>query len=185
MNTVASNARRDFLLLAGKVIAIAVQAVMAIGALALCGAVVTALFYRDRFMSGYAEQMGDPGAVFPLFTLVGVMLIGVAIAAALFVFFGKLRQIIATVGEGDPFQPANARRLNAMGWLMLGVQALILPADILSTRLARIADELKDVDMDGGMDFELTGVLIIVLLFILARVFKHGAAMRDDLEGTV
>ncbi len=26
---------------------------------------------------------------------------------------------------------------------------------------------------------------LALLLFILARVFRHGAAMRDDLEGTV
>ena len=28
-------------------------------------------------------------------------------------------------------------------------------------------------------------VLMVIVLFILARVFKHGAAMREDLEGTV
>ena len=32
---------------------------------------------------------------------------------------------------------------------------------------------------------DLTGFLIVLVLFILARVFRHGAAMREDLEGTV
>jgi hypothetical protein len=37
--------------------------------------------------------------------------------------------------------------------------------------------------MDAGIDFG--GVLTALLLFILARVFREGAAMRKDLEGTV
>jgi Fe-S cluster assembly ATPase SufC len=35
----------------------------------------------------------------------------------------------------------------------------------------------------GGLD--MTGILLVIILFILARVFRHGAAMREDLEGTV
>ena len=31
----------------------------------------------------------------------------------------------------------------------------------------------------------MTAWLLVVILFILARVFRHGAAMREDLEGTV
>ena len=44
----------------------------------------------------------------------------------------------------------------------------------------------KDFHMsfdDGG--FDMTALLLTVILFILARVFRHGAAMREDLEGTV
>ena len=33
--------------------------------------------------------------------------------------------------------------------------------------------------------FSLSGILMVLVLFILARVFRHGAAMREDLEGTV
>lgn len=175
----------DLLLLAGKVLAVFMQIAMAVGAFALVVASIALLFYRDTLVAEYSADIGDPTAVFPVFALIGVMLIGLAIVAALFLFFGKLRQIISTVGEGDPFQPANADRLSMMAWLMLGVQLLVLPATALGIQLARIADELDDVDVtfDGG--FDLTGILIVILLFILARVFKHGAAMREDLEGTV
>jgi hypothetical protein len=175
----------DLLLLAGKVLAVFMQIAMAVGACALVVASIALLFYRDTLIAEYAADVGDPTAVFPVFALLGVMLIGIALVAALFVFFGKLRQIIGTVGEGDPFQPANAERLSIMAWLMLGVQLLMLPATALGIQLARFADELDDVNVtvDGG--FDLTGILIVILLFILARVFKHGAAMREDLEGTV
>jgi hypothetical protein len=117
--------------------------------------------------------------------LAAVMLIGLAIVVMMFFFFGKLRRIIRTVGEGDPFQPANADRLNAMAWLTVGVQLCFLPAAALGMELAKYADEMKDanINVDGGMDIE--GILLAIVLFILARVFRHGAAMREDLEGTV
>lgn len=33
--------------------------------------------------------------------------------------------------------------------------------------------------------FDLGGIILAITLFILARVFRQGAAMRNDLEGTV
>lgn len=175
----------DLLLLAGKVLAIFMQGAMVIGATAIVIATGALLFFRENLIAEYAEEVGDPSVVFPVFALLGVLIIGLAIVCALFVFFGNLRKIIGTVGEGDPFAPANADRLSQMGWLMLGVQLAVLPATALGIQLAQFADELEDVNftIDGG--FDLTGILIVVLLFILARVFKHGAAMREDLEGTV
>jgi hypothetical protein len=117
--------------------------------------------------------------------MAGVMLIGLAIVLMLFVFFGTLRKIIATVGEGDPFAPENADRLSLMGWLMLGVQLALIPATALGIALARFASQFEDAHftVDGGLDIE--GILLVIILFILARVFRHGAAMREDLEGTV
>ena len=177
----------DLLLLAGKILAIIMQIAMAIGATALVIVSVALVIFQGKVIEQYADKVGDPTVVFPIFLLIAVMLIGLAIVSALFVFFGKLRQIIGTVGEGDPFQPANAERLSLMGWLMLGVQAALIPATVIGTRLASYADEVDDMNLtvDGGFDLDLTGILIVVLLFILARVFKHGAAMREDLEGTV
>ena len=175
----------DLLLLAGKIASIFMQAAMAIGAFAIAVAGIALLFYRDTLIAEYAAEIGDPTAVFPVPSLLGVMLIGLAMVAALFVFFGKLRQIIATVGNGDPFEPGNADRLNLMAWLMLAVQVLLFPAAVLGTHLASYADELENVNMTGGMELDLTGLLLVIILFILARIFRHGAAMREDLEGTV
>jgi len=175
----------DLLLLAGKIIAVFMQAAMALGAAALGTVTVLLLIFRDDAVAEFAIEAGKPEVAFPLLQLVGVMLIGIAITVMLFVFFGSLRKIINTVGEGDPFAPANAEKLSLMGWLMLGVQLALIPATALGVALASYADEMEDVDVtvDGGLD--LTGILLIIILFILARVFRHGAAMREDLEGTV
>lgn len=173
----------DLLLLAGKIIAVFMQVAMAIGGAALLIALPAILIFRGEVNDAFGTE-GDYLAS-PLLYLAGVMLVGIAIVAMLFVFFGALRRIIATVGEGDPFAPANANRLSLMGWLMLGVQLALIPATALGIQLARYADEAEDMHftVDGGMD--LTGILLVIILFILARVFRHGAAMREDLEGTV
>lgn len=175
----------DMLLLAGKVIAIFLQAVMAIAAAALVLAMPLILFLQDGILGKWREETGNPDLVFPLFGIVGIILVGLAIVGMLFVFFGKLRQIIGTVGQGDPFAPENADRLSLMAWLMLGVQLAMIPATVLGVYLAGFADKLHDVHLtvDGGLDIE--GILLTIILFILARVFRHGAAMREDLEGTV
>jgi hypothetical protein len=183
---IMSDKPNDLLLLAGKIITVFMQGAMMIGAVALtiaCGAV---LFFQETIRSEFIAETGNPMAAFPVFALVGVMLIGLAIVTGLFAFFGRLRQIINTVGEGDPFAPANADRLNQMAWLMLGVQLLTLPAIPLAMQLVEVADEYGggvDVSFDGGPD--LSGILIVIILFILARVFRHGTAMREDLKGTV
>jgi len=39
------------------------------------------------------------------------------------------------------------------------------------------------MNIDGGLDGG--SILLILILFILARVFREGARMRDELEGTV
>ncbi len=175
----------DLLLLAGKVITYFMQAALAIGAIALLIATPALLIFRNRIFEELATKAGDLEVAFPLLQMAGVMLIGLAIVVMLFVFFGTLRKIIATVGEGDPFAPENADRLSLMGWLMLGVQLALIPATALGIALARFASQFEDshFTVDGGLDIE--GVLLVIILFILARVFRHGAAMREDLEGTV
>ena len=95
-------------------------------------------------------------------------------------FVMRLRAMIATVRSGDPFQPANADRLTSMAWLALGIQACAL-AD--APILAILREDL--LDLPPAFGFSVGGFALALVLFILARIFRQGAAMRDDLEGTV
>jgi hypothetical protein len=99
-------------------------------------------------------------------------------------FLRDLWAIIGSVDDGDPFRPQNAVLLARMGWTMLG-------ANITALLVALQAAWLDEFDQASGVhseiDFDLGtgGLLLMLTLFILARVFRHGAAMREDLEGTV
>ncbi|MCP5395459.1 MAG: DUF2975 domain-containing protein [Sphingomonadaceae bacterium] len=175
----------DPLLMAGKIISLLAQGVMAIAAIALAITLPVVLFMQDTINLEIAKEHG--GTVDPL----PVLAIGIVIALALagvvllFVFFGKLRQIIATVGEGDPFVPENADRLSAMAWIMLGIYLLGIPIAAAGVTVANWAKTIEGVHVASGISFDASSILLVVVLFILARVFRHGAAMREDLEGTV
>ena len=97
-------------------------------------------------------------------------------------FFWLMLGIARSVAQGDPFIRENAARLSMMAWIALAINALYLPvagfAVYLTKRLGG-APGTVDVSLDFG------GLILVLTLFILARVFRHGAAMREDLEGTV
>jgi hypothetical protein len=108
----------------------------------------------------------------------------VIVAAVLgFLFFRHLYRIVGTVGEGDPFIPENAQRLSAMGWTVVAVHVLAIPLVAIGAWIAELAKESDSIHFDSGID--LNGILLALILFILARVFREGTRMREELEGTV
>jgi hypothetical protein len=113
---------------------------------------------------------------------IGMTMVLLAVIAALaFRFLLLLRRIIDSVAVGDSFAPVNARRLTQMGWLSVAIQVLSIPVGALAHWI--------DAAVRGGGRPEfgvgLGGVLMALLLFVLARVFREGSRMREDLEGTV
>lgn len=107
------------------------------------------------------------------------LLLGIAVAVAAHLIFAALLRILATVEAGDPFGPANARRLETIGVGLLAIQVADLCFGGLTAWIASL-----------GLDFldwqpSLTGWLATLLIFVLARVFRAGNRMREDLEGTI
>ena len=125
----------------------------------------------------------DPGNLFEpgVALAIALMLLLLAgMAACAFLFQRKLLHIVDSVNEGDPFQPRNAGRLAAMAWLTLAAEAI---AALIGGIGQWLAPELRYATADFGLS--VGGVLLALVLFVLARVFREGARMRDDLEGTV
>lgn len=178
--------KTDPLLLAGKLLALFLQGALALGAAAVVISIPIALFAQGDFLKGFIAGSELRIDALPLAPLVTLLVVALAMAVALFTFLGKLRAIIDTVGAGDAFIPANAQRLSTMAWLLLSTQLLSVPAVALAAMLAQAVGKvgkLKIAIVGDGLD--LTGLLLVLVLFILARVFREGAAMRADLEGTV
>ena len=92
---------------------------------------------------------------------------------------GRLLAIVETVRGGDPFVADNARRLTMIAWALLALQLL----DLVYGAIALSVDP-GDSPL-SGWTFNVTGWIAVLLLFVLARVFEQGSAMRDDIEGTV
>ena len=177
-----NSAAKDPLLVAAKAITILIR-ILAVFANVMIGIGIGALatVERGRVMAKIAEA-GAPDGTFWL--LIGAFALIMVLLSLAYRFFDELAGIIDSVGEGEPFRADNAQRLSRMGWLSVGGQALALVLAGITAWFAPYLDRVGErADLDFGMD--LTGVLLTLILFILARVFRRGAEMREELEGTV
>src|SRR5213594_892430 len=106
--------------------------------------------------------------------------LGLAAIPLNYVVLKRLLAIVETVRAGDPFVAANAYRLQAIAWALLGLQVLSLVIGAIARTVSTPAHPLH---LNAG--FSINGWLTVLLTFLLARVFAEGALMREDLEGTV
>ena len=120
----------------------------------------------------------DPVTLVP--QLLSVFALGILALGLIWTIMRKLLAIIASVEDGNPFVQANAVRLKAIGWIMIGLQIIGVP---LAIAAGEVADRFGE--SDTGLDISLNGILAILLVFILAGIFERGAEMREELEGTV
>jgi Protein of unknown function (DUF2975) len=116
----------------------------------------------------------------PTLAMQGIMVVGIAGAFIAHRILTGLLQIVESVRAGQPFILENAERLNAIAWWLLGAALLHLLVGALA-RLASTPAQPLDIDWT----FSFTPWIAVLLLFVLARVFAHGARMREDIEGTV
>lgn len=110
-------------------------------------------------------------------------------ALGLFVVYLVLR-MLQSLGSGDPFVPANVRRVYAVALAVL-VGSLLLPVVEACANIAlwsgRVpVEEVALLSIDLGLGAgPLTGFLVGLLLLSLAEVFRRGTRMREDVEGLV
>jgi hypothetical protein len=171
---------RDPLLLAARFILIFMMGMLAVIAAACAIGAAASLAMHDMVVAGLAEHAVSADAAWAVAPLLALV-VGAAVLG--FFFFRHLYRIVGTVGEGDPFIPENAQRLSAMGWIVVAVHILGIPLVAIVVWMAKLAKEAPAIHIDGGPD--ITGILLALILFILARVFRQGARMREELEGTV
>ena len=111
------------------------------------------------------------------------MLLGETLAAALYVagvlvIVGRLRKIFSTLTAGDPFDPENVRRLRMIG-IMLG--ALELSRYVAALIAAWIAPH----EAKPAHGVSLTAWFAVLVVFVLAEVFREGARLRREAELTI
>ena len=109
-----------------------------------------------------------------------IMLAGLAGVPIGHLILTRLLAIVDSVRDGDPFVVQNAARLQTIAWCVLALEGLHL---VIGAIAATSASSVQPLDIDWS--FSVTPWIAVLLLFVLARVFDHGARMRADLEGTV
>jgi hypothetical protein len=109
-----------------------------------------------------------------------IMALGVVAIALVQVALKRLFAIVETVSAGDPFVILNAERIKTIAWSVLGLEVLHF---VIGMVARNVSTETHPLDIDWKFNF--MRWLVVLFLFVLARVFEQGARMRDDLEGTV
>jgi hypothetical protein len=127
-------------------------------------------------MRGTPELVDVTTIRFPLGIL---MLLLIAVLGVAAYIFRQLQALVASASR-DPFVIDNAARLRRIGWSLVTIQLLALPVHWTASSIATAGSDFSQM---GGIS--IGSLLSILLAFVLAAVFEQGAAMRDELEGTV
>src|SRR5882724_8493690 len=109
-----------------------------------------------------------------------IMVIGIVGTPIAYVVFSRLLRIVESVRTDEPFTMDNAGRLRTIAWALLGLELLHICVVAIASAVST-----KEMPLRINGNFDLTGWLAILLLFVLAQVFLEGTRMREDLEGTV
>lgn len=90
----------------------------------------------------------------------------------------RLRRIFQTLTAGDPFHPDNVRRLRVIGLILAGLE---LGRYVFFGGMAVMAPGINK--SEGGLN--LTTWFSVMVIFVLAEVFREGARLRREAELTI
>lgn len=98
---------------------------------------------------------------------------------------GRLRRVFATLTQGDPFRPENVRRLRLIGFMLGGLELLsyLVRAAVRWAERTQVAENLEL--QSGGQGFNPTIWFAVLVVFVLAEVFREGARLRREAELTI
>ena len=118
----------------------------------------------------------DLASRWPMVT--GGLAAGALYIAGVLVIVGCLRRIFATLTAGDPFHPDNVKRLRLIG-VMLAV--LETGRYVVRAASAWLLPDIERVDAN----FSPTAWFSVLVVFVLAEVFREGARLRREAELTI
>lgn len=151
--------------------------------LGLVGSLVLAPFVpqlagRDPNIVINGRTITDFASIAPLVatTLTSVLIY----LAGLVAIVGRLRRIFATLTAGDPFRPENVTRLRFIGVVLAGLLLLGYVAPAIIALLFPV-----HLDDDFSLNFNPTSWFAVLVVFVLAEVFREGARLRGEAELTI
>jgi hypothetical protein len=151
---------------------------MVLGLFALLGASAFGLLTQTEVM----EVVRDLGMEAGQIVLVGAFALLSALACTVLLLFAVMltTRIVESAMNGNPFVPQNADRLMQIGWLLLGIE-------VAGWFIEPMLEFLVPEKLSDGINFDMApvGLIGILLIFVMAQIFRHGSEMRADLEGTV
>lgn len=147
-----------------------VQAAQIIALIFLIGVALLSLFGAVDTQAMTAKSVSPGGHL-------GIILYAIGSVITMIAVVWHLRKLVNTLRMGDPFVPQNAVRLRYI-WIILGAaelaRTLILPF-------------LERASTAGDLDFDIRAHVwfFVLILIVLAQVFREGARLRAEAQLTV
>lgn len=134
------------------------------------------LFYK-HVADAFDMAPGASNAAY--YWLLATVGLAVPIAILVHMILTRLAALVSSARSANALTDENAQRLTTIAWCLLAINLIDLPFGYLSMWASEVSGEYF------GWSPSLTAWLAALMLFVLARVFRHGAQMRADLEGTI
>jgi hypothetical protein len=164
----------------------ALVAVAAAFALHSAGLVDMAKFFAPE--NGLRLSFGDdaitlpPGApTWPLFT--SAILVGGVVVGGGLVIVWRLRQLVESFCSGQPFAKGNAAHLRAIWTTMVGIEVARYLLLLLTIAALTGFGATEDAELQLKVDLSTWGSILI--LIVLAEVFREGARLKEEQELTI
>jgi hypothetical protein len=106
-----------------------------------------------------------------------VLFASALVIAGVQVIVDALRRIFMTLTAGDPFHPQNVRRLRLIGFML----ALLEIGNYVFWGLTPLMPAVRRV----SGSFNVTAWFSVLVVFVLAEVFREGARLRREAELTI
>lgn len=140
---------------------------------------VTVLFsFNPALLSEKIHISGLRETKFTVPMIAATLLGGTLYLAGILVIVNRLRRIFQTLTAGDPFHPDNVRRLRMIGLILGGLE---LGRYLFWGGVALVAPGINK--SEGGLN--LTTWFSVLVIFVLAEVFREGARLRREAELTI
>jgi hypothetical protein len=140
-------------------------------------ALAAVLFSVNPALLGHVQVAESGEIVERAPVIVGVLLAAGAYMAGVLVIIGALRRIFATLTAGDPFHPDNVARLRLIGLMLAALELGRYAVWAIGGRLPGVRDVRPG--------FNLTAWFSVLVVFVLAEVFREGARLRREAELTI
>ena len=127
----------------------------------------------DLVVTAGGEEVENRGPVMTLGLLAATAYMG-----GVLVIVAQLRKIFATLTAGDPFHPDNVRRLRMVGLILAGLELGRYAFWVLSRAILPDANAVEP-------SLSLTAWFSVLVVFVLAEVFREGARLRREAELTI
>ena len=149
---------------------------------AICMAILSLIALAINFSPWLANQVIILGvrdqAIVRRVIFAYLLLIALYIGAITLIV-SRLRRIFATLTAGDPFDPENVRRLRTIGLMLAALEVGRYPVAVGAAMIAP-AEMIR-----ASMGLNVTAWFAVLVVFVLAEVFREGARLRREAELTI